>query len=207
MGPQDKYFNVKSAAGGGGGAVRSSEPYNSGQTTVYITGDTASVNMGNGVDFYTLSENNPHGNAYRFTDMLGNDWKTGTPVGDHIVDWSTADYVNETVVVWWKGLIALTTWTLMIPIAIVDQGSSGYASGWALPNGEVSWRVCEGETGALPTFFTTNISDFWTGDDVGTGAGLQAIYCKRGQQLVLRTKTSTEQGRQVRLYTFTEAGA
>ena len=51
MGPQDKYFNVKSAAGGGGGAVRSSEPYNSGQTTVYITGDTASVNMGNGVDF------------------------------------------------------------------------------------------------------------------------------------------------------------
>jgi hypothetical protein len=106
---------------------RSSETFRDGQTSSYTTGDESYL-LGNGDDFYTLSEKNPFDNAFRFTDFSGNDWATGSPTGVHIIDWATADYVNETVVVWWQGYTATSVWATAMLTLTTDQGSSGYAS-------------------------------------------------------------------------------
>jgi len=186
------------------GAVRSSEMFRDGQTSSYTTGDEAYL-LGNGVDFYTLSENNPFGNAYRFTDFSGNDWDTGTPTGVHIIDWATADYVNETVVVWWQGFISTSVWATAMSTLTTDQGSSGYASGWLAPNRRIAMMVIDEDLATLPTFFTTPNQDFWCSNTRGNST-TNAFYCKGGRDLMFRSKTSSEQGRQVRLYTFAEVG-
>lgn len=58
-----------------------------GQTTVYRTGDDADnrLTSGRATDFLTLAENNPFGNTNRFTDELGG----STYTNNWVIDWST----------------------------------------------------------------------------------------------------------------------
>ena len=199
-----KRFGIFKTLGAGGGAVRSSEMFLDGQDTSYTTGDTAYL-IGNGTDHYTLSENNPFGNAYRFTDFSGNDWATGSPTGVHIIDWATADYVNETVLVWWQGWIATSVWATAMLTLTTDQGSSGYASGWLAPTRGMAMMLIDEKLATLPTFFTTPNQDFWCCNTRGNST-TDAYYCKGGRDLIFRSKLSSEQGRQIRLYTFAEVG-
>jgi hypothetical protein len=73
------------------------------------------------------------------------------------------------------------------------------------PNRRIAIMVIDESLSTLPTFFTTPSQDFWCGTTRGNST-LNAFYCKGGRDLMFRSKTSSEQGRQIRLYTFAEVG-
>lgn len=72
------------------------EPLKTGQTTSYdVDGlDDGGKQFGRGVDFFTLSSDNPFGNTNRFTDELGGQ----TYTNKIYIDWSTDDPTNEIVI-------------------------------------------------------------------------------------------------------------
>jgi len=103
--------------------------WKTGQTTSYAANDDGARQEGAGVDFFTLSENNPFGNTNRFTDTLGGQ----TYANDIVVDWADVDYVNKTVGMWDRTVRggAGVTWAAAMALQPVTSG--GY-NDWYLPN-------------------------------------------------------------------------
>jgi hypothetical protein len=99
-----------------------------GQTTSYRTGDDGDLEAGRNVDFTTLAENNPFGNANRFTDELGG----STYTNNIVIDWSTYD--GSTVLGWRRTTNGVDiTWNNAIDGALtVSIGT--FTTGWRLPN-------------------------------------------------------------------------
>lgn len=185
---------------------RSSEVFKSGQTTFYTTGDDGDLELGNGADFYTLSENNGFGNTARFTDLSGVDWNGGgSPTGSLAIDWSTWNRVDDKVAVWNIDLSAIDTWANGVSWGLVDNLSTGFANGWHLPNINESLTIMDFEISTLPMFFLSNGSDFWTSTTEGIN-GANAFYCRLAKTLQTRAKSNSEPARQLRYYTLTELG-
>jgi VCBS repeat-containing protein len=182
--------------------LRSSEPFKTGQTTSYNANDDGDLELGNGVDFYTLSQNNPFGNTNRFTDILG-----GQTYADiYVIDWATVDYVNEKVFVWNKNLLSTQVWATQMDNCALDPTSGAYPTGWAAPNKIVTIMALDSNGGGMPTMFASRTTNFWTSTtNAGTAAGALRAIATSGS-VESQAKTSSNAGRQVRLFTFTELG-
>ena len=97
MSIQTRYIKAV-AAGGGSTPLNTSNLFKTGADTSYLTGDDGNLQRGRGVDFFTLDFNNGFGNTNRFTDDTGNQ----TYTSEVIVDWSTWNQVNNTVLAYYK---------------------------------------------------------------------------------------------------------
>jgi hypothetical protein len=114
--------------------------YTSGGTIVYntanlfrtgglnwVTGDDGDLGFGRGVDFYTLDFNNGFGNTNRFTDDIGGSGYTS----DVVVDWSTWNQVDSTVLCYYR--VANSNTTLTVQLA-GQPYTRATLSGWYVPN-------------------------------------------------------------------------
>ena len=97
MPTQTRY--IKATAGGGSTPLNTSNLFKTGANTSYVTGDDGDLQRGRGSDFTTLDFNNGFGsNKNRFTDDGGNQ----TYTSEVIVDWSTWNQVDSTVLAYYK---------------------------------------------------------------------------------------------------------
>lgn len=83
-------------AGGGGGGFNTSDLMATGENISYITNDDGDKQFGR--DFLILEYNNPYGDTERFKDDLG----TQIYSSDVILDWSTWNQVNNTVLAYYR---------------------------------------------------------------------------------------------------------
>lgn len=132
-----------------------------GQTTSYATGDDGDLQRGSGVDFLTLSYNNPHGNTSRFSDSAGGQ----TYANGEAYDWANADYVNRLVPVWYLTPQTAATWAN----AMANQPYTINSQSWYIPNYQEACSICN--LGAVnsplnyaPFNLATSVSNqgFWT---------------------------------------------
>jgi len=113
----------------GGGAPVGATLMQTGQTTIFRTGDDADTRAeGRATDFFTLASNNPFGNTNRFTDELG-----GTTYTNNIViDWSTYD--GSTVLGYRRTDNGVNiNWNNSIDGALLVSIGT-FTTGWRLPN-------------------------------------------------------------------------
>ena len=104
---QTRYIKAV-AAGEGSTPLNTSNLFKTGANTSYRDKDDGNLQRGRGVNFFTLDFNNGFGNTNRFTDDTGNQTYTSLVV----VDWSTWNQVNSTVLAYYKtplNSFALTT--------------------------------------------------------------------------------------------------
>lgn len=107
--------------------LASTFPTTSGATTVVITGDDADLGHGRGVDFFTLSNNNPFGNTLRFTGTTG----TSTIQSDGIMlDWNHQD---GTAVHAWYATDQASAGVVNDMTTLSSATYGGY-TGWVMPN-------------------------------------------------------------------------
>lgn len=138
----------------------SANPYKTGQTTSYATGDDGDLERGRGSDFTTLDFNNPFGNTNRFTDTTG----AQTYANDILIDWASADYVNEQVIGWYRVVQggAGVTWATAMAAQPVAVG--GY-NDWYIPNFNEIILISKDEDGSLldGSFYSSSATGFlWT---------------------------------------------
>ena len=107
--------------------LNSSELTKSGATVSFQSKDDGDLEQGSGVDFLTLSYNNKFGTTDRFTDDLG----TQIYASDVVVDWSTFNQVDDTVLAYKKTVIPQAT--LATHLAGQPYTNGGF-SGWYLCN-------------------------------------------------------------------------
>ena len=112
--------------GGGGTSLSTAKLIKTGQTVSYRTGDDGDLQAGRDIDFFTLAENNPFGNANRFTDELGGQ----TYTDDIVIDWSTYD--GEEVLGYYRNT-STGTWNTAIDNSLALSVGI-FTSGWRLPN-------------------------------------------------------------------------
>jgi len=131
-----------------------------GQTISYATGDDGDLQEGRELDFLTLGDNNPFGDTYRFTDVLG----TQVYSNNVVVDWSTNNgsvvlcydkrfaSSNQTALTWADALTACNALTL------------GGFSGWHMGNVREVENLCRLHhvAGTFPVFNYApfNVSDY-----------------------------------------------
>jgi hypothetical protein len=128
MSIQTRYIKAAAAGGGGGGStpLNTSNLFKTGVDTSYVTGDDGDLQRGRGVSFFTLDFNNGFGNTNRFTDDTGNQ----TYTSEVIVDWSTWNQVDSTVLAYYK-----------TPLS--DSPLSTHLSGQPYTRNSLSgWYVC-----------------------------------------------------------------
>jgi len=112
----------------GGGVFVGAKILKTDQTTSFATGDDGDLQEGRGIDFFTLANNNPFGNANRFTALDGSQ----TYANDIVIDWSTYD--NNSVIGWKRtDNGANINWLSAINGAL-NTSILDYATGWRLPN-------------------------------------------------------------------------
>lgn len=133
------------------------------QTVSYASTDDGDVEAGRGVDFLTLSVNNPFGNTNRFTDITGAQTYTLAIV----IDWSTYDTVTGTVLGYRRTKsTGYTDWaTALTNAAATSIGS--YTTGWRLPNRKeieniMNFGVATSVLNYAP-FSITIDTNLWTG--------------------------------------------
>lgn len=127
-----------------------------GQTTSYRAGDY--ITAGREVNFFTLKENNPFGNANRFTDELGG----ATYTNNIVIDWSTFDGLS--VLGYYRTLIANNTWENVID-ACVALSVGSFNSGWRLVNRTELNNIVNGSVlhaiNYAPFNIDTNTHNIW----------------------------------------------
>jgi hypothetical protein len=128
--------------------------WKTGQTTSYAANDDGARQEGAGVDFFTLSQNNPFGNTNRFTDTLGGQ----TYANNIVVDWAGADYVAKTVPMWYRVVLGGgggVNWATAIggqPFTF-----SGY-NDWYIPNVGQGAEICNHGLTVATNYAPFNIS-------------------------------------------------
>ncbi|HRN42725.1 MAG TPA: hypothetical protein PK649_11720 [Vicingus sp.] len=132
-----------------------------GQTTSYGANDDGALQRGSGVDFLTLSYNNPFGNTSRFTDSAGGQ----TYANGEAYDWANADYVNRLVPVWYLTPQTAATWAN----AMANQPYTINSQNWYIPNkSEANTLINDGVAGSKLNYAPFNITSsvsgggFWT---------------------------------------------
>jgi hypothetical protein len=129
-----------------------------GQTTSYRTGDDGDIEAGREDSFFVLKENNPFGNANRFTDELGG----ATYTNNIVIDWSTFDGLS--VLGYYRTLIANNTWENVID-ACVALSIGSFNSGWRLVNRTELNNIVNGDvlhaTNYAPFNIDTSTHNIW----------------------------------------------
>lgn len=120
-------------AGGGSPAVIGSNLTKSGQTISYATGDDGDLQSGRGVDFTTLSVDNPHGTRDRFTDELG----TQVYTNNIMIDWTTYDGVTALGI--HKTPSPSDTWANNVAYCL-GLVVAGFGD-WHMPNIQEAWNL------------------------------------------------------------------
>lgn len=158
----------------------------SGQTTSYAAGDDGTLQSGRGVDFFTLSCNNPSGNTNRFEELVAN----------FITNWR-----DKTMI--YKIQQGNQTWANMF-LAIAVQNAiplGGYSNWRAFNCVDAVVNACfEGTVGGgyynYPPFLATVISPYnaWTGNTTkGSTTNAFAMYMRNTNtwQIAALAKTNT----------------
>lgn len=117
--------------------------FKDGQTTSFVPGDAGDVELGEGVDFFTLSNNNVFGNTNRFTAPDG----TQT-YGLYICDHACRDQVTGRIRTWHLGLDSATLLNHLAGNAGAGYTNGGL-SGWHIPSDLVISQIYNREQ---PTF-------------------------------------------------------
>lgn len=108
-------------------SLNTANPFKTGQTTSYTTGDDGALERGNGVDFLTLSHNNYFGNTNRFTDELGGQ----TYTSNIVVDWSTWNQITGDVIFWHRTPQAAALWGTALA---AQPYTADVYNDWMIPN-------------------------------------------------------------------------
>jgi len=186
----------------------SANPYKTGQTTSYATGDDGDLERGRGSDFTTLEFNNPFGNTNRFTDTLGGQ----TYGNDIVIDWSTTNYIAETVLGWYRlPTNSNVQWANAITAAEAAT-YSGYTD-WHLPNYRELVSITNMEVGSGLNYSPFSISGsncnngLWTSTTQPSNTNNALGYVLAGLIVGgLGSKTNNVDYIPVRTFTFTELG-
>lgn len=172
--------------------------WRTGQIVSYQDYDDGFYQSGNGVDFLTLSANNPFGNTDRFTDTLG-----GQVYANSIaLDWST--YNGNKVLGWYLPLQGTNTWSEATTNAnqlVIDS-----FQGWRLPNWNEFVRLMKvGSSRALnyPPFNDSSNSRFWTSTKL-EGYTIQPIMIMNQYQMMGTSETSLFNWYSVRTFDISE---
>lgn len=197
-----------------------SPSYKTGQTTSYATNDDGDLEKGIGTDFYTLSENNAHGNTARFTLKNGtaltsanfhNDGTVGS--GVLITDWSEADYLNETVLCWNNNRVGgAASWTTKISDCATAVIVGEPSSGWYMPNFNEFNRIFN-YGGNLSGLMLPNVFEFYNNVNIDvftsttkTSDTTMALSLQNNVEVTGIIKTQAKNAWQCRRYTFAELG-
>jgi hypothetical protein len=174
--------------------------WKTGQTTSYAANDDGARQEGAGVDFFTLSENNPFGNTNRFTDTLGGQ----TYTNNIVIDWSQADYVGKTVLCWFRINQSAATWATVM--AAQPLTFAAFAN-WFIPNYfQLSSIVRFNGDGLNYAPFSITVA-LWTSTTTNTNTA-QAYGYGLGALVVgnLGNKTNAQPYICCRVFTFAELG-
>lgn len=131
--------------------------------TSFRTGDDGDLQIGRGVDFFTLSADNIFGNTNRFTDELG----IQSYVNDIIIDHESRDYANDKILGYYRVDRVALNWDDAIDTSLA-LSVGGFTSGWHLPNYNEMERLrpMEGATSSNPFQWVplnlTFTGNFWT---------------------------------------------
>jgi len=178
----------------------SANPYKTGQTTSYATGDDGDLERGRGSDFTTLDFNNPFGNTNRFTDTLGGQ----TYANDIVIDWATTNYIAETVIGWYRVVQggAGVNWATAMSGQPYTIGSY---SDWYLPNAGELHTLVNYESGLNYTPFSIT-DDSWTSTTSPSDNTYAMRYSDSVQFVARNLKINTITYIVKRQFTFTELG-
>jgi hypothetical protein len=206
--------------GGGSVSKRSSEPYKTGQTVAYATGDDGDLEMGNGTDFYTLSDNNGFGSTNRFTLKDGTQLTSADVYGDAtvgtskvVVDWASWDRVNDKVLCYFTDRIggAADIWDNQIAKGLIAP-SGEPTDGWHLTNiHELSATLNYGGNSAgrlilnYFEFYDSTTIDLFTSTTNPTNTA-EVYRLLDNESYNIGAKTLINNGYQCRYYTLTELG-
>ncbi len=114
-------------SGGTTGQVNSSNLFLDGQETSFATGDIAAWERG--IDHDTMAHNNGYGLASdRFTDDTG----AQTYTANIVIDWSTWDVLNSTVLGFYRVTATSTNWLNAMSLAVAST-QAGYTD-WTIPS-------------------------------------------------------------------------
>ena len=199
-----------------------SEPYKTGQTISYATGDDGDLQFGNGADWFTLNYNNGFGTTNRFTLKNGTGLTSSNaygvaPItgGNIIVDWSTWNRVNYKVLCWLNDRVGggTNTWANQL-IACRTAPVGEPASGWNMPDANQILTLCmwngNGSAGCVicPFFelYSNASVDWWTSTTATHITIDNAQRLNNNQDLTDVVKTGVASAIQCRFYTLTELG-
>ena len=178
----------------------SANPYKTGQTTSYASNDDGDLERGRGSDFTTLDFNNPFGNTNRFTDTTG----AQTYANDIVIDWSTTNYINETVIGWYGVVLGGGGVFWATAIAAQPVTAEGY-NDWVIPNAVEGIMAINFGSTTLSHLLVNSSPNLWTSttrpDDTARAIGYNATNpfqtnknALLANYMVLRTFTFTELG-------------
>ena len=181
----------------------SANPYKTGQTTSYVSNDDGDLQRGRGSNFTTLDFNNPFGNTNRFTDTLGGQ----TYANDIVIDWSTTNYISETVIGWYRVVQggAGVNWTTAMSGQPYTVGSY---NDWVIPNVNEASMICRYEASNATNYspfnvaFTSGVG--WTTTTRPDSTGFAKIFGDNG--IGNTNKTFAIEYLLMRYFTFTELG-
>lgn len=127
-----------------------------GQTTAYRTNDDGDLERGRESSFTVLSSNNPYGNTNRFCDTTG----AQTYANDWVIDWAYADYVNQTVIGWYRVLQGTGSFSTAMALQPLTLGGFGACY---VPNATEANSICNYEVNTVLNYAPFNITgNLWT---------------------------------------------
>jgi len=183
----------------------SANPYKTGQTTSYATNDDGDLERGRGSDFTTLDFNNPFGNTNRFTDTTGGQ----TYANDIVIDWSTTNYINETVIGWYRVVQggAGVNWATAMAAQPYTIGSY---NDWYVPNvNELATIVLQEQSNVLD-YSPFNLQPLngviWSTSTRADNTGFAKVCAATAGGIGNGSKTNNWNFLVLRYFTFTELG-
>lgn len=136
------------------GSSSSATLMQTGQYVSYTNGDDAGFRFiaGRELDFFNLLDFNPFGETFRFSDEFGGYFFNNGIV----IDWSTYNKTNNTVLGWHRNPQGSVDWTTAITSAL--SASYGGFSGWRVGNVAEYFSICNfGQSSSL-SYYPMNIS-------------------------------------------------
>jgi len=181
----------------------SANPYKTGQTTSYASGDDGDLERGRGTSWTDLGYNNPFGNTNRFTDTTG----AQTYANDIVIDWSSANYVGQTVLGYDRrsrgtgGAVGggAENWSTTLGYTPITANSY---NDWVIPNIKELLNIIDYEIGLNYSPFSITVN-LWS--STTNPAGNVVFYSLNG--FLANVPTTTNLNFIVmRTFTFTELG-
>ena len=182
--------------------LNSSQLTKSGATVSYQTNDDGDKEFGQGTDFFTLDYNNKFGNTNRFTDDLG----TQIYTSGIIVDWTTFNQVNDTVLCYYKTVELPNTLTNLINSQPYTKNS--LSNWWVCNMAQLLHLFSYGVYRNVLNYAPFNLSTATTADSLwsSTRDSATIAYYISSLGTSLASHTGSRRALLSRTYTLTELG-